>query len=135
MLSNSMVTDEALHPASLSARLKAIATANITRRYFSCRRRSQTSSSDLQWENKWRTESQMRRSRSHSVLQQAVSSPLCLPVHQSIRSLQTVCTYSPLWSATGLWGLAFSYNPIFHTLVDRGQLLSGLLLYSLRGEL
>lgn len=63
------------------------------------------SSSDLQRENKWQRELQMRKRRRHYALQKAANFPLRLPFHQSIQSLQTVCTYSPLWVSNCPLGL------------------------------
>lgn len=60
----------------------------------------------------------MRKCRSHSVLQKAASFPLCLPFQQLIRSLQTVCTYSPFWVSSWPLGLGLylhlqSFTPLW----------------------
>lgn len=88
--------------------------------------------SDLQWENKWRRESQTIKCRSHSILQKAANFPLCLSFHQSIQSLQTVCTYSPLWVSNCPLGLGFylqlqSFTPLW-TEVSFGMAFSCIVL-------
>lgn len=122
-----MVTDEALHPASLSARVSY--SNSITRWHFSGRRRPQQSPSDLQQENKRRRESQMRQCGIHSVLQKAANFP---PLHR-FSPINTNSSGSlhlqPIMGqqlAPGAWPSLTT--PIFHTFVERGQLLSGLLL-------
>lgn len=106
----------------------------ITRWYSSGIRRPQKSSSDHQWENKWRSEPQPRKSRSHCVTwftrKQLTSPSVSLFTSQYAEHLQTSCTRGPLWVSNWHLGLGLSLgfpSSTPHTPAEREQVLSGIL--------